>query len=63
MAEKLFEELPGIFNWAIEGWKRLQERGQFVQPAAGVEAVDQMQEMASPVSTFVGEQCLVGFDT
>jgi len=26
-------ELPGIFNWALEGLLRLQSRGRFVEPA------------------------------
>lgn len=27
--EQLLEELPGIFNWAIEGYQRLEEQGHF----------------------------------
>ena len=29
---KLLKELPGILNWAIEGWKRLHSRGRFESP-------------------------------
>ena len=30
LTKRLLNELPGILNWAIEGWKRLHERGHFV---------------------------------
>ena len=33
LTAKLLEELPGILNWAIEGWKRLQARGHFDERA------------------------------
>ena len=29
LTNRLLEELPGILNWALEGWKRLHERGRF----------------------------------
>ncbi len=30
--DRLVAELPGILLWAMEGWRRLRERGHFVQP-------------------------------
>lgn len=57
---KLTAEQPGILNWAIEGWKRLRERGRFLQPASGKELVDQMEDLGSPVGAFVREWCEVG---
>jgi putative DNA primase/helicase len=32
LTDKLLKELPGILNWAIEGWKRLHSRGRFEVP-------------------------------
>jgi hypothetical protein len=32
LTDKLLKELPGILNWAIEGWKRLHSRGHFEIP-------------------------------
>ena len=35
LTDRLLNELPGILNWSIEGWKRLQERGHFEEPLSG----------------------------
>lgn len=55
----LRKELPGIFMWAVEGWKRLRERGRLIQPDAGVEEHRLMKEIASPVSSFLNDCCVV----
>jgi putative DNA primase/helicase len=60
LTEKLLTELPGILLWAIQGWKRLRERGRFVQPASAEDAVREIKDLASPVGAFVREQCVVG---
>jgi putative DNA primase/helicase len=57
---KLQSELPGILLWAVAGWQRLRERGRFVQPDSGLEMLDGMTDLSSPVGVFVGERCLVG---
>lgn len=53
----LMQELPGILLWAIEGWRRLQERGRFEQPESGQELFDEMKALASPILAFVEECC------
>ena len=58
--EKLKPELPGILNWAIEGYQRLRERGHFVQPDSATEALEEMMRIGSPVRAFVSECCEVG---
>lgn len=58
--EKLAEEMPGIFNWALEGLRRLYARGHFIQPDAGHELIASMEEMSSPVSVFVRDHCVLG---
>jgi putative DNA primase/helicase len=60
LTDKLLAELPGILKWAIEGWKRLQARGRFIQPESGLDAIQDMEDLASPVGAFVRECCIVG---
>jgi putative DNA primase/helicase len=57
---RLQSEMPGILNWAINGWQRLQERGQFLQPDSGTELVSDLNDLSSPVSQFVRDMCMVG---
>jgi putative DNA primase/helicase len=59
LTQQLMAELPGILVWAIEGLKRLRQRGQFVQPQAVAEAVREMEDLASPVMAFVRDCCVV----
>ena len=57
---RLLEERLSILLWAIEGWARLRGRGRFVQPASGREMLDDLDELASPISAFVSARCDVG---
>ncbi|SMH43485.1 DNA primase family protein [Mesorhizobium australicum] len=57
LSRKLEAELPGILNWAIEGWRRLQAQGRFTSTAASREISGRMAELASPLTTFVAECC------
>jgi len=58
LTPKLLAELPGILNWAIEGWKRLHGRGHFVLPGSSRAAVQDLHDMASPVSAFIRDRCV-----
>ena len=60
LTEKLLAELPGILLWALEGWRRLQARGRFVQPASVADAIQELEDLASPVGAFVRECCETG---
>ena len=60
LTNHLLTELPGILNWAIEGWRRLRNRGHFVQPESGQDDVNLMKDLGSPVGAFVAEQCVLG---
>lgn len=60
LTDRLKAELPGILLWAIEGWRRLRERGHFVQPGSGRELVEELEDLASPVGAFVKERCEMG---
>jgi putative DNA primase/helicase len=57
---RLAVELPGILLWAIEGWKRLRDRGHFAQPASGQALADQIRDIGSPVGAYVRERCVMG---
>jgi putative DNA primase/helicase len=60
LEERLGLELPGILNWALEGYRRLHERGRFEQPPSGLDAIRAMEDLASPVKAFVRDCCLIG---
>jgi putative DNA primase/helicase len=59
LAEKLIGELPGIFNWALKGLRRLNAnpQGQFSEPAICREAVDRLRWDADFTGKFVTERC------
>ena len=57
---KLEAELGGIFAWALDGLDRLTAAGTFAQPAASLEAVRTMEDLASPEAAFVHESCTLG---
>jgi putative DNA primase/helicase len=56
----LATDLPGILNWALEGRERLFARGHFVQPKTSQEALDELEALASPIKTFIQDDCEVG---
>jgi putative DNA primase/helicase len=60
LTSKLLSELPGILNWSIEGYRRLRERGHFVQPKSSSEAAEQIEMLGSPIKAFVRDKCRVG---
>lgn len=57
LTDKLLVELPGILNWAVEGWRRLRARGHFLPPQSSREAVRDLTELASPAAAFISERC------
>lgn len=58
--ERLLPELPGILNWALAGYDRLHARGRFQQPKRSGELMQQFEDLASPIGTFLRERCEVG---
>jgi putative DNA primase/helicase len=57
---KLLGERAGILNWAMEGLRRLRERGKFVQPASGMALVQKLKASGSTIGSFVLECCVLG---
>ena len=55
LSARLMTELPSIVLWAIEGWRRLQQRGHFTQPESAQQLVQALKDLGSPVAEFVRE--------
>ena len=62
LTEELTEELPAIFNWSLDGLQRLRGRGRFQSPATSREAIQELEDLASPVGAFMRDRCAVGAD-
>jgi putative DNA primase/helicase len=60
LSEKLEVEISGILNWAIKGYRRLNERGHFVQPGNAAEVMDEIETLGSPIRAFLRDRCDVG---
>ena len=59
LTDRLLTELPGILNWSLKGWCRLKERGHFLQPTSAAEAVQEIEDLSSPIGAFIRERCEV----
>jgi putative DNA primase/helicase len=60
LLDRLLGELPGILNWAREGLYFLVTNGKFTVDPEATEIVEQMTALASPMQTYVEENCVVG---
>ena len=60
LTDKLLTELPGILNWTVAGWARLAKFARFRQPTSAVEAMQQLEDLSSPIGAFVRECCEIG---
>lgn len=49
---RLLAELPGIFNWALDGLDALAKQRRFTEPATMADAAEDMRSLASPVREF-----------
>ena len=56
---QLLAELPGIMNWAIEGWLRLKHRGHFQLPESSKAMLDELRTVGAPITRFVEETCIL----
>jgi putative DNA primase/helicase len=50
---RLLGELPGVFNWALEGLQRLDKRGYFVQPETSAADAQDQADNAAPMTAFL----------
>jgi putative DNA primase/helicase len=60
LEDHLVPGLPGIVNWALDGWARLKERGHFVTPESSEELVEEFENLGSPISSFLKDECEIG---
>jgi len=59
LTDRLLGELTGILNWSIAGLHRLRDRGYFVQPGSAAEAVQDFEDLGSPIGAFLRERCVI----
>jgi putative DNA primase/helicase len=59
LANRLLRELPGILNWSLAGVDRLNRRGHFVPPKSSAEALQELEDLISPIGAFIREHCVV----
>lgn len=55
LGTRISRELPGIFNWALEGLARLEEKGTFTTPRTQTEVTEIMSDLSQPVATFLDD--------
>lgn len=58
----LLDERNGIFNWMVEGLKRLKERGRFAVGKKTIEAIESYKIENNPVLSFLDEHCVMESD-
>lgn len=56
---KLEKELNGIFNWALEGLKRLRKQGSFTHSDKVIEAVEDYRRRNNPLLYFIDERLTI----
>lgn len=58
VVDELLAELPGVFNWALEGYRRLTTQGHFTPSEEGSIELAAIQAEQQTVSSFVRSQVL-----
>jgi len=58
LSAKVKEEMPGIFNWAHEGWLDLSISG-FVTPSSSLDILARAEHTLSPIKAFLEECCAI----
>ena len=59
LKSKLMNELPGIFNWMLEGNRKYRQEGLELPEVCKQETESYKLEM-DPIARFIDERCLVG---
>jgi putative DNA primase/helicase len=57
LLEKLTCEIPGIARWAIEGLRRLRQRGRFPETRKGLQMLDRFRRESNPFFEFIEDCC------
>lgn len=62
LVDALTDELPGIFNWAERGLRKLLADGQFVEPKRCRQAIAEYRRDTNPAKVFLEENYVEGFE-
>ena len=57
LTKKLWDELPGILLWAVEGRRMLAEDGKFILPESATNVHQTFEDASSPIKRFVDSAC------
>lgn len=60
LTARLMGELPGIMNWALDGYDRVAASGAIAVPESSGEVTSMIEDMVSPMKMFIEERCAVG---
>lgn len=60
--DRLLPERAGILNVALDGWRRLNDRGHFAMPKCAAATVETMKAASSPILAFLAECTVSGPD-
>lgn len=55
LKEKLLSELSGVFNWAIEGLRRLNQQKKFTQSQSVVKFISDIEKENKPILQFIAD--------
>jgi len=62
MREKLEAELPGIANRCLAAYRRLCQRGSFIQPPSGLKLAKEVARNSYPFQAFIEDRCVLDRD-
>jgi putative DNA primase/helicase len=57
LTNELLTELPGILNWALEGWKQLQATQELYESPSALKSKDKLSEALNPALSFIRNDC------
>ena len=60
LTERLSGDLGDILRWSLDGLHRLRERGRFKLPRSSQDAVQELEDLGSPVGAFARDCCDIG---
>lgn len=58
LLDKLLPELGGIVQWALEGYRRLEQQGHFTTPASDAEDRLELRQNSAPITEFLTDACI-----
>ena len=59
LTSRLLAEMPGVVLWALDGLKRLNERGYFIRAHSADDLAADLVDQTSPIRAFADEMCVV----